>query len=576
MAGLVARVKRLFNFSRKATKVATEALQGAAAAIKEPTKREDYIETRRLFISKSFLIKLFIFLVAAGFVIYLVVWPFLLSTFFTAHFYQGEDRVKDWSGRVVVYYDVQKKQPMYEGRLEKGLLENEGMLYDENGLVTYRGSFQNGLPNGKGKAYENGVLIYDGSFENGLYEGPGELYRDGDLVYRGAFSQGRYEGIGELYENGELVYRGAFSAGLPNGMGVAYQNGVKVYEGSMVNGAYSGQGTLFSPDGQKAYVGSFLNGMKDGQGTAYREDGTVLYKGSFAEDRFDGDGVYYLEGSGGTIAASFVAGRTDGAISWFVDGKLWYEGSADDLTPDGFGTLYAKSGKPIYAGEMKKGTIDGAWLLGLSVEELRAAFCEATLTETDNETGGFLIANQELGLTALCSYRQQDSEAAVCALWLTDEGTGTLASPIPWKSRADFGAWAAGLGSTVSAQDGFEEAAVPAFAGEYENARYVFGDWSVAALLTRGDGKIAGLRWDSARNVPAPLMEAAEDANAADARLNQLLESLKLIDGEKGKKGSKKPSGSDVGRLIALCGSAKDAETLIGTLLSYDLNKQPS
>lgn len=317
--------------------------------------------------------------------------------------------------------------------------------------------------------------------------------------------------------------------------------------------------------------------MKDGEGTEYREDGSVRYKGSFAEDLFDGEGVYFLEGGKGAIHANFAAGRTDGAISWYVDGKLWYEGGADDLTPDGFGTLYARSGKPVYAGEMDRGTLDGAWLLGLTVEELRTAFCEANVTEQDSEGGGFLIANQELGLTALCSYRQEDAEAAVCALWLSGGEAGMLSGLLPWKTAAEFGDWAAALGE-AKPQDSLSEEAVEAVAawapseGTYEPATYAFGDWSVTALVNRDSKAPFAIRWDSGRT-PAPLSAANADETGQSERLDQLLAGLKLLDGA-GKKGSSKPSGSDVGRLIALSGSANDAKTLIDTLLSYDIYKQ--
>lgn len=468
---------------------------------------------------------------------------------------------------------------MYAGKLQEGVLQGEGTLYDENGLVAYQGNFAGGLQNGRGKAYEAGVLVYDGAFVDGQYDGAGELYADGDLVYKGAFSQGRYEGTGELYQNGDLVYRGAFSGGAQNGFGTAYQGGVKAYEGSFVNGAYSGEGTLFYPSGKRAYVGAFASGLQDGEGAAYRENGEICYKGSFAEGLYDGDGVYYLEGDGGTVRAAFAAGRADGAIQWYVNGKLWYDGSADDLTPDGFGTLYARNGKAVYAGEMDRGTLDGAWLLSLPVEDLRKAFCEATLTEADNAAGGFLIVNQELGLTALCSYRQEDAEAAVCALWLSDEGTGALATLLPWKSASDFGGWAAGAGEPAAEQEEYSEAAVPVGAlpeGEYEPARYAFGDWSVTALLTKGSGAPAAVRWDSAVNSPAAeggKGSGSEDENAPEARLDQLLASLDLIDGAGGK-GSGKAVGSDVGRLVGLTGSAADAMALIDTLLDYDENKQ--
>ena len=105
LTGAWAGLRRVTNVSRQATKVATSAFEGAAAAIQKPTKREDYIETRRLFISKSFLIMLAIGVVLLGLLIYFVVWPFLLSRFFTARFYQGDEQLANWSGRVIVYYD---------------------------------------------------------------------------------------------------------------------------------------------------------------------------------------------------------------------------------------------------------------------------------------------------------------------------------------------------------------------------------------------------------------------------------------------------------------------------------------
>ena len=102
LVGAQSYLRRITNFSRQATKVASASLQGAAAAVKKPTKREDYIETRRLFISKSFLILLAIGAVLLGLLIYFVIWPFLLRTFFTAHLWQGDEDLAEWSGRVIV------------------------------------------------------------------------------------------------------------------------------------------------------------------------------------------------------------------------------------------------------------------------------------------------------------------------------------------------------------------------------------------------------------------------------------------------------------------------------------------
>ena len=110
--GLGARIRRITNFSRQATKVASDSFQNAATALKKPTKREDYVETRRLYVAKSFLILLVLGIAGAIALIYFFVWPFLLSHFFTAHLWQKDQKLPDWSGKVIVYYDEKKKQPM--------------------------------------------------------------------------------------------------------------------------------------------------------------------------------------------------------------------------------------------------------------------------------------------------------------------------------------------------------------------------------------------------------------------------------------------------------------------------------
>ena len=122
LAGVSARFRQITNFSRNATKVASASFQEAATVVKKPTKREDYIETDRLFISKSFLLLLAVALVAFVLLCKFLVWPFLLSHFLTARFWQEDKRVPDWTGKVIVYYDKKKKIPMYSGRLEDGLL----------------------------------------------------------------------------------------------------------------------------------------------------------------------------------------------------------------------------------------------------------------------------------------------------------------------------------------------------------------------------------------------------------------------------------------------------------------------
>jgi len=420
LTGLGARLRRFSNFSRYAGKVASSSFQGAASAMKKPSRREDYIETSRLYIAKSFLILLLAGLAVAGLLFYFFVWPFLVSHFFTTRLYQEDPRLADWSGRVIVCYDEEKKQPKYSGTLEDGVLQGKGKEYDQDGILTYDGNFLDGLYDGKGVQYEKGVLVYQGRFQSGVYEGTGELYEGGLLVYSGSFSAGKPSGTGTAYRRGSMCYQGMFLAGEYSGEGVSYYpSGQVEYKGAFSQGLREGTGTLYYENGERAYAGAFSAGLREGEGTAYREDGSVLYKGSFAQDLYEGSGALYLE-NGDSVQSEFRAGAAGGSIQWYRGGTLWYEGEAEDITPQGFGTIYGRDGKIIYSGQMDEGTLDASWLLTLTSEEFRTACGDAVLTEQDR-TNGFVIENGALGLSALCSFQREDQESLVYRAWLETE-----------------------------------------------------------------------------------------------------------------------------------------------------------
>ena len=522
--------RRITNVSRYATKVASTSFQGAATAVKKPTKREDYIETQRLFVSKSFLILLAVGLVVAALLIYFVVWPFLLSHFFTAHFWQEDGDLDSWSGRVVVYYDEAKENPMYSGTLEDGLLQGQGREYDEDGLLIYEGNFVDGVRSGTGSCYEGGVLVYEGEFANGLYEG-----------------------MGSLYEDGALAYRGNFAAGLQEGDGTAYY-----------------------PSGERAYTGSFAQGLYEGEGTAYRENGDVLYRGSFAQGLYDGSGTLYLE-DGDQIRGEFAAGQPDGSIQWYQDGKLWYEGGLTELAVDGYGTLYAESGDVIYAGEFCRGTLDGAWLLGLTAGELREAFGEAELTETDRGDS-FLIVNQELGLTALCSYQQGESESQVYRLWLAPEEDSPHRELIPWESLSEADLWAAQDQEEtpqVTRAQGAAYQADGTVGGDWFQSQYRYEDCAMVLLSQEEDGAPEEISWSRDMTLPAGTV-VDESVSQAQERLDSLLAALEAAgSGASGGSGSSAASGlGDVERLVGLMLTVDDGQELVDALTDYYMYRE--
>ena len=524
VVGLSAYLRRITNFSRQATKVATTSFQGAAAAVKKPTKREDYIETQRLFISKSFLIMLAIGLVLLGLLFYFVVWPFLLSHFFVAKFYQEDPKLADWSGRVIVYYDEEKQHPMYRGTLEEGLLQGKGEEYDLEGLLTYEGNFVDGVRSGDGSLYEAGVLVYEGQF----------------------------------------------SGGLANGMGIGYKDGVKCYQGNFVDGLYEGTGTAYYPDGTRAYVGSFAQGFYEGEGTEYSEDGKMRYKGSFAAGLYDGSGTVYLE-DGSHIQAEFTAGESNGAIQWYQKGKLWYDGSADNLTPDGFGTLYGENGKAIYAGEFDQGTLDGAWMLTLTASELREAFGEAALTETDS-SGGFLIENEALGLTALCSYQQERSEAQAYRLWFAPEEDSLCAKLLPWESGSDAALWAR-EGRESQPQESVLQGALlqpnGTVGGDWYQRQYSYEEYVCILLSQQADDAPTQICWS--RDMSQASGQPVDTSSSqAQERLDELLSALDgaSVPAGGGSSGSA-ASQKDVERLLGLMLTAQDGEDLMDALIDH-------
>lgn len=591
--GLGARIRRVTNFSRHATKVATESFQGAATALKKPTRREDYVETKWLFVSKSFLVKLLIGLIALGCLIYFVVWPFLLSWFFTAHYWEENSKVETWSGKVVVYYDEEKEHPKFEGRLETGILQGQGKEYDEDGLITYEGGFVNGLHSGEGTLYEAGVMLYQGGLLEGRFEGEGTLYKDGVISYEGSFSQGIPSGFGRCFDDcGNLVYEGGFEDQLYHGEGILYdpdgnvqytggfakglydgegklvdKDGQTIYEGGFSKGLYHGEGALYE-DGQPVYLGGYANGLREGQGeaylpggvleykggfsgdqwsgsgTEYDADGMVRYRGEFADGKYDGDGVLYLNGGCDRIEAVFADGEPDGTIHWYVDEKLWYSGGADGLVPDGYGEIYTRNGKCVYAGEMDRGTIDGQWILGLSAAEVREVFSEATVAEAAADDGGFFVMNRELGLVVRCTYRSEDSETGVFSTWISRQDTEmawkdleifddwvknlktdtSMTALLPWKEAGTFETWVQALSEEGPA----DQATFPEH--EMEKKRYYFDGWYCTAAVERGNGETVMVSW-TVDGLLQPQEEGAalpEDVKAEQEAADALMESLGL------------------------------------------------
>ena len=548
MTGVTSRVRRVTNLSRNATRAATASVQSAVSVAQKPTKREDYVETSRLLISKALLLKILLGLIAAGLILYFLVWPFVLSHFLTARFVTGDSRIPDWTGRVMVYADEDRTIPLYAGRLEDGVLQGQGEEYDENGVLCYEGRFQDGMRSGSGTAYEDGIMVYSGQFAAGVYEGTGTLYADGVLIYEGQFADGVYEGRGKLYEDGALRYEGSFQGG-----------------------EASGDGASYSASGALTYKGQFSGGLPEGTGTAYDEEGQVLYKGEFAAGVYSGSGTLYLA-EGETLEAEFADGAPQGVVQWKRGGRLYYEGEWSEGQASGFGTLYSRSGTALYEGQFLGGMLDGDWLLSLTAEELRAALGEGG-TRSISASDGFVIVSDALGLAALCSYQTEEAEPQVYAACLFQPEEEQIRL-LPGMERVSLPDMPEGTESWSGQLWYDPPAGVAVEAGTYRAQVFTTAE-SRTEILYAGEGASACvlLSWSRLESMPAGTEGTSDGGSAGgEGRMEAFLESLDLIEAaETGAQAERNPyyGTAAVSEALAACETLDQADALTEALLDY-------
>ena len=436
-------------------------LQALTSVAKKPTSKDDYIETKRMFVSKSLLI-IIAFGIAAFLVIWFtMLWPAIVSRFLTNHLWVQNEKTATYDGKAVVYYDKAKKTVDYEGRLVKGALEGEGRQYDEEGKLIYEGSFEAGERTGKGKIYEGGTLVYDGGLKEGVYEGSGTLYEQGAIVYSGDFTSGQYNGKGILYyKNGGICYSGNFVEGEYSGRGELHEDSLDnyvIYSGDFKENEYEGSGKLYE-NGELVYSGGFAEGHREGKGKAY-EGKQLIYDGEFANDMYNGTGVeYYPNGnerySGGfkddlysgdgvyttakdiLISGSFENGdvKKDAVCSY--EGKKFYEGEFARLVPSGKGTSYTTLGIKVYEGEFNLWNINGGTLIDTSVMEIRNRFLAETIEELGED--GFVISCGTAGIYIYCTYANDEDEAKVSRVFETPTAGDKTLSMLKWKTPAEY------------------------------------------------------------------------------------------------------------------------------------------
>lgn len=330
-------------------------------------------------------------------------------------------------------------------------------------------------------------------------------------LYEGKLEEGKLEDQGKEYDkNGILSYEGTFLHGKRSGQGTSYRNGVISYKGEFDAGVPSGTGTSYDKEGDMVVQGEFADGLPEGTGKEYKK-GTLLYQGGFSAGKHNGKGTLYLSPTE-QLDATFQDGEPDGVVTWSKSGKTYYQGDWADGKPEGFGTLFGKSGKKLYQGQLLGGTLDGPWLLGLTLDELKEALGDAQTTSTQENAQSFLLSSPELGLVARCSYQTETSDSQVYSIYLSRPRGETWFQLLPGEDHVSLQT----KGQVTNRKTGPLQFNTPkgveVKSGSYDSTMLYTDDTRTTLLRYEAGGAPALLTWSRLESIPVSALMSGSGA----------------------------------------------------------------
>jgi len=166
------------------------------------------------------------------------------------------------------------------GRTNGKLTRGDKIIYDGGWL------FENGdaYKDGEGiERYPDGSR-YVGNFSKSKKNGFGTLYREKFGTYRGNWENDVPNGEGEIeYYNGDK-YIGIFVDGKKQGKGKYIIKETGVYIGDFLNNSLNGEGKLFYND-DSSYIGEFKNNKRHGLGKLYDASNNLVENGMWENDK---------------------------------------------------------------------------------------------------------------------------------------------------------------------------------------------------------------------------------------------------------------------------------------------------
>lgn len=222
------------------------------------------------------------------------------------------------SGKNISYHYI------YKGNFKNNKIHNENArIYFPNGVIKYCGKVIEGLYQGfaNGHWEETGKIKFEGVFKDNLYNGPNvkTYHTNGALEYEGNMLNGKRSKVGILYhKNGKPIYAGTFKADKIHGESVK----------------------MYFDNGKLKFEGNMEEGLKQGFGKSWSEDGNLIYEGNYHQDLRHGKSCIEYQNC-----------EDQGNYSC----KSWplYVGEMHQGTRRGFGRIYHKNGKLMFAGNFK-------------------------------------------------------------------------------------------------------------------------------------------------------------------------------------------------------------------------------
>lgn len=186
-------------------------------------------------------------------------------------FLQGDFMIAYASGSPKIVYKngVRINYDINGVELNRVKIEDTGLIYAELSISLFKYYIK------KSKTSEL-VKINSACLEGDCKNGFGTFVDIFGAKYKGTFKNGLLEGKGEIYDIFEnLVYRGEFKNGYLHGKGHFYGSHLE-YEGMFQYDVFNGFGKLTFTDDGSVYEGYFLNDLRHGKGKYTFKDGSFV------------------------------------------------------------------------------------------------------------------------------------------------------------------------------------------------------------------------------------------------------------------------------------------------------------